>query len=555
LTITIGIGRGQAEGAHERLRFAAGGAVADGDGLDLEKLHEAEDLLLRLLGMAVGKDDVVVQQLALAIEEHGLAAGAEAGVDRQHDLLPERRGEQQLAHVVGEDPDRGLVGALLRLQPHLGFQGGREQALAGILHGEDDMIGAGLRGGGGGRDGPLDEERLHGGEGRAVVGQLHAHHQEELLLAAAHGEHAVRRGPGERLAPLEVVLVLRGLGIGVLAGDHPGGDHGVLLEQRAQAGAGILVVAHALGEDVAGAGEGFLGRGDLGFLVLPVVGDVFAAHVRLRGGERHGGGILGEEEVGERLETLLLRDGGAGALLGPEGEVNVLQGGDAVGGEDGLFECRGEQGTLLERGEDGGAAFVDGAELLQPVADGEHLHLVEFAGDLLAVARDERHRRALGEQLRRGGDLEDLHVELGREAEHVIGIGLGGRGGGGRSDGGGHAKESRRAHRGTRAAQRGKCRAAHFAGLSLRGPRVAGRASPGESRFRRSRPRPRDSAGRNRKAGKRGRSDLPGLPDLPVQDLTQGIGPPATSGARAFALKRAAITVRGCKFRAGGSCS
>jgi hypothetical protein len=61
---------------------------------------------------------------------------------------------------------------------------------------------------------------------------------------------------------------------------------------------------------------------------------------------------------------------------------------------DGFLQLGREQVALLERGEDAGAALVQGLHLLQPVADGRHLHLVEFAGGLLAVAGDERHRGA-----------------------------------------------------------------------------------------------------------------------------------------------------------------
>ena len=53
--------------------------------------------------------------------------------------------------------------------------------------------------------------------GGGVVGQRDPHHQEQLLFTAAHGEHAVARSLGERLGPLEVVLVLSGLGGRLLA--------------------------------------------------------------------------------------------------------------------------------------------------------------------------------------------------------------------------------------------------------------------------------------------------------------------------------------------------
>jgi hypothetical protein len=61
--------------------------------------------------------------------------------------------------------------------------------------------------------------------------------------------------------------------------------------------------------------------------------------------------------------------------------------------------------------------------LLEAVANGGDLDLVEFAGGFLAVACDERHGGALGKKLRGGGDLVDLEVEFLRDAEDVVGVG------------------------------------------------------------------------------------------------------------------------------------
>ena len=64
----------------------------------------------------------------------------------------------------------------------------------------------------------------------------------------------------------------------------------------------------------------------------------------------------------------------------------------------------------------GGAAFVDGAELLEAVADGEDLDLVEFAGDLLAVAGNERNCRAFVQQGNGSGNLVGAGREFGGQA-------------------------------------------------------------------------------------------------------------------------------------------
>ncbi len=209
-----GDGGGQAAGADEGLGLAAGGAVADGDGLDLETGGEAEDLVLGLGGAHLGVDDVVVEEFALAIEEHGFAAGAEAGVDGHDVLATEGGGEEEFADVVGEDFDRGEVGGFFGFEAHLGLHGGGEEALEGVGDDEAELGGGGGRGGGGG--GGFDDEALELGEGEGLVGEGDAHHDEQLLLGAAHGEEAVAGALGEGLGPVEVVLELGGLGGRVL---------------------------------------------------------------------------------------------------------------------------------------------------------------------------------------------------------------------------------------------------------------------------------------------------------------------------------------------------
>jgi len=182
-------------------------------------------------------------------------------------------------------------------------------------------------------------------------------------------------------------------------------------------------VADALGDDVAGAGEGLGGVFNFRFLVLAVVGGVLVTDEFLGFDDGIGGIGLGKDEVGKGLEALLFGDGSAGALFRTERKIDVLEDGERIGGVDGFFEGGREEVAFLERGEDGGAAFVDGAHLLEAVADGGDLDLVEFAGGLFAVAGDERHGGALGKKLRGGGDLVDLEVEFLRDTEDVVGVG------------------------------------------------------------------------------------------------------------------------------------
>lgn len=133
-------------------------------------------------------------------------------------------------------------------------------------------------------------------------------------------------------------------------------------------------------------------------------------------GERIDGGLLREDVVGERFETGLLGEGRAGATFRTIRRVEVLELGQRDGSGDGGLERIGEEVPLRERLDDGLAASLELDELGHAVADGGDGDLVEAAGDLLPVTRDERHGAALGEQFGGGGHLARRDVQLGGDA-------------------------------------------------------------------------------------------------------------------------------------------
>ncbi len=91
----------------------------------------------------VGEDRLVVEELSLGVEADDLAARPEAGIEGEDALLPERRGEQELAEVVGEDADRLRVGPLLRGQADLRLHGVGEEPPVAVLDGQPDLFGGG----------------------------------------------------------------------------------------------------------------------------------------------------------------------------------------------------------------------------------------------------------------------------------------------------------------------------------------------------------------------------------------------------------------------------
>ena len=241
-----GDGGGKLELADEGFGLAAGGAVADGDGFDFVFFDQRQDgtggFDHLALAASSGVDDVVMQQLALGIEDHGLAAGAEAGVDGEGALLAQRRGEHEFAEVFGKNAGGFEIGFFLGGEAEFSFHAGEEEALAAIGGGESDLIG--------GRAAAADEEAL-GGIESPVFRDGDAKHKKAFFFAPAHGEEAVGRDGFERLRPVEIIPELGGGFVRFLAHENLAGEGGFLFVELADRGADRGIIAHAFREDIA----------------------------------------------------------------------------------------------------------------------------------------------------------------------------------------------------------------------------------------------------------------------------------------------------------------
>ena len=155
--------RRQVQGSNELLRLATGCSVADGDGLDPKPRHELSNLLSRLRYLLCstrgGVDDILMQQFALAIEHHRLAARPESGVQSEHVLLAESRCQQQFSEVLGEHSDGFQIRPFLGLNAHLSLDGESHQALKAVHGRQAHLLGSGCATG-------LDEEALEDGDRR-----------------------------------------------------------------------------------------------------------------------------------------------------------------------------------------------------------------------------------------------------------------------------------------------------------------------------------------------------------------------------------------------------
>ena len=178
------------------------------------------------------------------------------------------------------------------------------------------------------------------------------------------------------------------------------------------------MVADALGNDVAGAGQRFLGAVDLelvyGFRVDELGG--------FRGGIGRGVRLVLLDEVRQRLQSLLLGNGGARATLRPERREQVFQHGDGQR----LFDLRlqrvREQLALLQRFEDGLTSVIELRQLHHAVANAGDCHFIEHARRFLAVSGDEGHGAALGNEFRRRSDLRGFDVQFAGKCFNVFQI-------------------------------------------------------------------------------------------------------------------------------------
>src|SRR5262249_43464025 len=107
----------------EPVRLARGGAVADGDELDLVRggeLREGRDRLVPAALRLVREDRTRVYDLPGAVDDRALDPGAVAGIEPQGRAWSGRRGEQQVAQITGEDLHRLLLRRLPEPQAQIG---------------------------------------------------------------------------------------------------------------------------------------------------------------------------------------------------------------------------------------------------------------------------------------------------------------------------------------------------------------------------------------------------------------------------------------------------
>ena len=402
--------------ADELVGLAAAGAVADADQRHLVPDAQGSERGERPRPVALGierVDDGGVEQLARLGRDGDLHAGADAGVEAHGHARAGGGGEQQVLEVGGKDADGLGVGALLELAQQIGFQRGRELGLPGEARG----VGQPLV-----RRPPFGRDAVGGHDGaharmRLALGhdEIDVELQDVLVAAAQHGEDAVRGQVLGRLRELEIVGEL--LALGLLATDDRGGELARGPEFVPERTHELGVLGEFLHEDVPRALQRRAGVGDA--LLVIDVGLALGFGIERR---------VGQQRQGQRLKAGLAGDHRLGAALDLIGRIEIFQRHLGVGPGDGAGEFGRELALLLDALQHGRAPVLKLGEVAEPRLQGAQLRVVEPAGLLLAVARDERNGGALVQQRDRRHDLGERDVQLGgkplRDGGHLVNGGL-----------------------------------------------------------------------------------------------------------------------------------
>ena len=351
------------------LRLPAGGAVADGDVLHAvlpNQLGQGGDGLF-LLPLAVGGvDHGGVQHLARAVHHRYLAAHPVPRVQAHGGLALHRGLHQQGLQIQGELADSPLVRLVRQGGAGLPLQGGKDQAVVGVLRRGLDKFHGGAAG-----DDHVPPDGLEG----PVPVQLHMDLQKALLLPPVDGQDLVALESGEGLGEVVVQPV-----DGVLLHRRLGAELPLPLQQGTEGLAEGGVVADGLGDDVGGAGKGVLRR----------LHALFAVHVFCRLCQR-GRAVrpLGEQHLRQGRKTLFPGNGGPGAALLLVGAVQVLHLRQRPGGVDGERQLFRQLALLLDGLLHRLPALRQVPQVLEPLLQIPQGGVVHGAVELLAVPGDE----------------------------------------------------------------------------------------------------------------------------------------------------------------------
>ena len=375
----------------EAFALAGGGAIADGHKGDVVAVDELAQGVFGFGFAAFAFERINngrFQHVAGGVNNGQLTAVGKPRIETKHDVAAHRRLQEQIAQVFLKEHGGLVLGPFAAGFAHFFFEGWLEQAaptvaarfLQTFLPNHAFAIDVFVK--------QID--------GALFVG-LQAYRKGFVAFGTADGVHAVRRHFGQGFTVVEIVVISR---IGLLAGF--GVNDAMLRQLFAQAGAHVGVVGKAFCEDVAGTGEGSFAIGKF----VARCGQLFC-----KGSERCGG-FAGQPGICQWRQAARLCLAGACLTLWPVRAIEIIEGGQGVGGGDFFRQRRCEFALLSDEALHIGAPRFQFAQPVETVGESAHRLVVEAACLVLAIAGDERHRRAFIQQGHRALHMLRIHFKF-----------------------------------------------------------------------------------------------------------------------------------------------
>ncbi len=156
----------------------------------------------------VGINGRGIQRLAGRVDHGDLATGAKTGVDAHHCVFSQGRLVEQGAQILSEDTDGVGFRILAKHTTHIPLDGGEQQALRGVLRGQDQLFDQ--------RGFLLRAEVVADRRAPIPLRRLHAHTERPLRLTAIDRQRLMGTQTADALLEIVVEFVSSTLVGGIL---------------------------------------------------------------------------------------------------------------------------------------------------------------------------------------------------------------------------------------------------------------------------------------------------------------------------------------------------
>ena len=121
---------------HHLLGLTTGGAISDGDYINLVCLNPVRNLLFAFVSSGLISNDknmAGIEYVPARIENCNGTSPLKPWIDRQNGAVPNRRLEQKVSKVVGKHFDGMFFGSFGQLTPNFPLEAGDDQAIECVI--------------------------------------------------------------------------------------------------------------------------------------------------------------------------------------------------------------------------------------------------------------------------------------------------------------------------------------------------------------------------------------------------------------------------------------